>query len=759
MSVHFAEILPVQSGPRGSQRVVVIGNYPPRRCGIATFTADMVHSLRTAAPDLAIDVWAMARPGDLPALDSTQTVEESDRQSHVDAGLAIEASAPDLVWVQHEFGIFGGPAGEWLIDLLAPIAAPLVVTLHTVLAEPDEAQDRVLAWLAAHASRLVVMSRNAERILIARGDVDPEQVVVIEHGAPDRPFGNAAAMKARLGMPKGPMLLTFGLISPGKGIETAIKALARVVPHHPEVYYLVAGATHPNLLARDGEAYREGLVRLAEELGVANHIVWHNDYLSTPDLIDVIEAADIYLTPYTGPAQATSGTLSYAVTLGKAVISTPYSHAAELLGGGNGLLTPFGDEAAMGQAIADLLAEPEQLSRLQQRAYARGRTMAWPNFARQTLAVISALTPTTSPVQRPPSRLGQDDLERLCDDTGMAQHSVLGVPDRSHGYCIDDNARALILANLTPGMFAARATTFAAFIQHGWNPAERRFRNFMGYDRVWREAAGSDDSCGRTLWAIGITAARGSSADLRAWAQDLWRESADMALEFGSPRALAFAVLGADSLLESHPEDRQAHAIIECGADKLAAALRSYAEPGWFWFEPYLAYDNARLPQAMLAATRRLEAYTLAEDALAALDWLCRRQTAPAGHHRPIGTEAFGRSDRAWLPYDQQPVDAWATVEAAALAFHHTGLPKWRRIAEQAYAWFFGANDRGLALASATGGACQDGLTPRGVNGNRGAESVLALHLAAHALAELQAAGRDWPRANAVPPGAAVLPA
>lgn len=759
MSVHFTEFHP---GRRPTEvppaRLAVIGNYPPRQCGIATFTADMVKSLRAADPGISIDICAMVRESDPSPPGVLWPVLESDRQSHTDAGLAIEASAVDLVWLQHEFGIFGGDSGEWVIDLLEPIAAPLVVTLHTVLAEPNPAQERVLAWFAAHASRLVVMSRTAERLLCARSDIDPARVVVIEHGAPDRPFGNAAVMKQRLGLPDGPMLLTFGLLSPGKGIETAIRALAKVVPDHPDAYYVIAGATHPNLVAREGEAYRDGLAQLAASLGVSQHIRWENRYLTTEDLIDLIEAADIYLTPYTGPGQSTSGTLSYAVALGKAVISTPYAHAAELLGGGEGILTSFGDEGAMADAIASLLSDPARLAQLQERAYERGRPMAWPNFAQLTLAAIADLRRPV-PARRPHARLVQDDLERLCDNTGIAQHSVLGIPDRTHGYCVDDNARALILANLTSGPFAERAPIFAAFVQHAWNPERRSFRNFMSYDRRWCEEAGSADSSGRTLWAIGFTAAHGASADLRAWARRLWDESAAVALELAAPRAIAFAVLGADCILAGQPDDRHALAIMARGADRFRTELHLHSGLGWCWFEPYLAYDNARLPQAMLCAARHFEDADLAEQALAALDWLCIRQTAAAGHYRPVGTEAFGRGDRPWLPFDQQPVDAWATVDAATLAYRHTGLQKWRRVAEQAYAWFFGENDRGLALVAETNGGCADGLTPRGVNGNRGAESVLALHLAAHGLSQLHASGCDWPETLASPQGAAVLPA
>lgn len=740
MSVQFTQITPVEpfAEHTSALRMAVIGNYPPRRCGIATFTADMVSCLHEAAPQVAIEVYAMVPGPDTALPDGVAwQIDEHNRAEHVLAGRMIDASGVDLVWVQHEFGIFGGDAGEWLIDMLEPVAAPLVVTLHTVLEQPDAAQERVLAWLIARASRLVVMSRTAARMLCRRGDVSRDQIVMVEHGVPDRPFGQEVAMKRKLGLPGGPVLLTFGLLSPGKGIEVAIRALARVVPEHPDVTYVVAGVTHPNLAAREGEAYRHQLQQLAAELGIEDRIRWIDEYLDLDDLVDLLEAADIYLTPYIAAGQSTSGTLSYAVALGNAVISTPYSHAVELLADGIGLLTGFGDEAAMAEAISELLADPDQLLTLQRRAYERGRSMIWSQFAHRTLEVIEQLR-----IERielpPPACIAEDDLERLCDDTGMIQHSVLGVPDRDHGYCVDDNARALILAHLSGGRFARRATSFAAFIQHSWNPTMNRFRNFMGYDRAWCETMGSEDSCARALWAIGLTASQGASADLRRWGRHLWRQAAGMALEFHSPRAVAFAMLGAEGLLQACPGDEAGSAIMERGAVLLADGLRHYSEPGWTWFEPALAYDNCRLPQALLVAARRAGNHAQAGDALAALGWIFDRQTSGAGHFRPIGSESFGLRERPWLPFDQQPVDAWASVDAAVLAFRHTGATRWRRAAELAYAWFFGHNDRGVVLADGATGACHDGLGPRGANSNRGAESVLSLHLAAHALSMLQ---------------------
>lgn len=738
--------------PAPGLRLAVIGTWPPRRCGIATFTADTVSAIRAAAPHCEVDVYAMVRSGeDAP---DAQRISQDDRPAHRQGGLAIEAQGYDAVWLQHEFGIFGGSAGDWVIDLLAPVSAPLIVTLHTVLENPDPDQERVMAWLAGHASRLIVMSRHAARILRARPDFRPGRDIVIEHGVPDRPLVSTRLAKEKLGLPAGPIMLTFGLLCPGKGIEIAIAALARIVAAHPDVTYIVAGITHPELVAREGESYRARLKAQARDLGVEQNLLWLDEYRSTGDLLDLIAAADIYLTPYTTPAQTTSGTLSYAVALGKAVVSTPFAHAAELLGNDIGVLTPFGDDAALAAALCELLSDNAMLTRLQHRAYQRGRTMIWPRYAARCLQVITALRPR--PQDRgAPVMLGEDELERLCDDTGIYQHSVICVPDRRHGYCVDDNARALMLANVSGGRFARRALVFAAFVQQAWHPERRRFRNFMRFDRSWSEECGSLDSNGRVLWALGATASQGGSLGLRTWAAQLWDECASLALELAALRAQAFAVLGADLLLHVRGNDPVAWAIMRRGLACLSDALAKHSRDGRIWFEPQLTYDNCRLPQAMLAAARRLEDQAAAERAIDALRWITNVQTVHGGRFRPAGTESFGSIDLPPHPFDQQPVDAWATVDAAALASRHTGDPHWQTVAQRAYAWFFGANDRALVLADPHEGACHDGLTPYGANLNRGAESVLALHLAAYGLASLQGGGSLPNDAGIVAPRAA----
>jgi len=586
------------------------------------------------------------------------------------------------------------------------------------------------------------MSERARALLGSVYDADKTQIVLIPHGVPNRPFGRAALFKAKFGFEGRKMLMTFGLLSPGKGIEAAIAALPSIVAAHPTALYCIVGATHPNLLAREGEAYRERLKTLAESLGVATHIQWIDAFLETSDLLDLLEAADIYVTPYPGANQSTSGTLSYAVALGKAVVSTPFVHACELLADDHGVLVPFNDSTAIAAEVIHLLDDPARLFELQTRAYARGRDLIWSAVAARFLDVISA-TQRPKPLAHVLRPVGLSGLLRLCDDTGMLQHSIFSVPDRAHGYCVDDNARALMLMNRIDHQAIAHCerltTTFASFVQSAWNPDAGEFRNFMDHRRHWLEDKGSEDSCGRTLWALGATASEGQTPGLRHWARGLYDQTAASALGFGSPRATAFAMLGADYLLNSDPSHATAETILGDGAERLVALLAEVRSPGWCWFERALAYDNCRLSEALIRAGLRLGRADYSDAGMETLNWMMAMQTAPAGHFRPVGSDSFGRLDTPPRPFDQQPVEIWAALDACRAAFDLTAERAWVVRAQSAYAWFAGRNDRGLAVADPLTGSCCDGLNPRGLNLNEGAESVLAYQLSTCTMIALMA--------------------
>lgn len=729
------------SDPAPPLRIALIGCFRPRQCGIATFTADVFDHLSAHSPNLAIDVYAMRNHSAQPVdADVKQAIEDSDVLSYREAAEAINASAAEAVWLQHEFGIFGGAAGDMVLELVDRIAAPLIVTLHTVLADPSPAQRRVMDHLVARASRLVVMSDHGRATLIDVYGAAPDQIALIEHGTPDRPFQEISALRRTLGLAGRPVLSTFGLIGPGKGLEAAIRALPAIIAQYPDILYRIVGATHPNLVAAEGEAYRNSLETLAESLGVADNIAWENRFLDTEELLDQIELCDIYLAPYPNLQQITSGTLAYAVALGRAVVSTPFVHARELLADDVGIILPNAQSEAISEAVLMLLAVPEERRAVQKRAYARGRRTAWNVIARQSASLIGEVV--AGPLTLPPTHRGPalSGVWSMCDDVGMLQHAVHMVPDRSHGYCIDDNARALMLVHSLPSRAqeeaAQRARSFASFVQHGWNPDAGAFRNFMGYDRRWLEDTGSEDSNGRTLWALGHASTHAADAAMRQWAAGMFDRTAVMADGFKSPRAVAFAILGADERLEGDPPNARARTIIERGGALLKALWKAARRPGWDWLETGLAYDNARLAEALIRAGRRLPSLPHEEAGLAALDWLMAFQTSTHGHFRPAGSDSFAREEEA-LPFDQQPLEAWASVAACGTAFAATGQAIWRTHAETAFAWFLGRNDRNLPLGDMKSGRCFDGLTPRGVNLNSGAESVLAFHLAYRAMADI----------------------
>ena len=725
--------------------IALIGNFLPRKCGLATFTTDIYTAMRGRFPDLAVDVYAMddhhgryAYPPEV-----TAAIPQDDLSSYIATARSIEGSGAQAIWVQHEYGIYGGPAGEYLLALLDRTTLPVIVTLHTILEKPNADERRVMEGLLRRASRIIVMADRGADILQRVYGANPRQLVMIPHGVPDRDMVDPDSLKAKFGWEGRKVVLTFGLLAPNKGIETIIEALPAVIEHHPNLLYVVLGASHPNLVAYEGEAYRDRLIALAEKHGVAANMQFIDAFVDHDDLINYLQAADIYATPYTNPAQITSGTLSYAVGVGKAVISTPYAHATEILADGHGVLVDFRDSSAFAREIDRLLSNDRDRTRLSARAYARGRTMIWPRLAEAAIAQIRQAVATkparlaTAPVPRP---LMPDiaAVERMSDATGMLQHSIYSIPDRRHGYCIDDNARALMLMSaiddLDPVLRDKWTTIYASFVQYAWNPEARRFRNFMNFDRTWCEDVGSEDSNGRTLWALGVTARDARDRKHRDWATVMFDLTASMAFDLGSPRAQGFAMLGAAAMLEARPRHVLSLQILERFADVLLDLLAETRRPEWQWFEIVLAYDNARLPQAMIRAGQALERDDLVRCGLSTLDWIVSKQTSPEGRFRAVGTESFGRAYGDPLLFDQQPLEAQATVDACVAAYEATGDQRWVDEAMRAYGWFLGQNDLDMPLASSDDGGCFDGLMPTGLNRNQGAESILALQLAGCAI-------------------------
>ncbi len=729
------------------QRIAFVGNSLPRRCGIATFTTDLQQAVAATQPPVFTTIIAMTdgdRTYDYPASVGFEVGQEN-LADYVAAADYINAGHFDAVSLQHEFGIFGGEAGGHILALLERLTVPVTVTLHTVLAEPSPAQRRVLERIMVLSARIVVMAEKGRALLLSTYGGRPEKIEIIPHGIPDFPFVEPDAAKAALGFADRTVILTFGLLSPNKGIEVMIDAMPAVLRSRPDAIYVVLGATHPNLVREQGEAYRESLVARAAALGIGDQLVFRDQFVDRATLLEYIAMCDVYVTPYLNAAQMTSGTLAYSFGLGKAVVSTPYWHAVELLADGRGSLVPFGDAIATGAAIARLLTDEPLRQAMRRRAYDDSRSMVWDRVAECYLAAFDAVRSPTLPrpsarlhpltPRRPSPNLALDHLRAMTDDTGMLQHAIHAVPDRAHGYCVDDNARGLLLSTrlttLGEEQLSERITlSYAAFVQHAFNPDTRRFRNFMSFDRRWLEPQGSEDSHGRTLWALGAAAQHDASTEGRRWAAALFVAALPVVDGFASPRAWVFTLLGLDAYCAAAPENVAAIELRTRLADRLLALLQQVETSDWIWFEENLAYDNARFCEALILAGRATGTEAYLEAGLRSLDWLTRQQTSPTGLYRPVGTEAFHDIRTAGASFDQQPLEATASIAASLAALRQTSEPRWRTEAYRAFAWFFGANDLSQPLVDAETGSCRDGLHPDRRNENRGGESVVSYLLA-----------------------------
>jgi glycosyltransferase involved in cell wall biosynthesis len=728
------------------QRVAFIGNHLPRRCGIATFTHDLHRAIAMARPDLETCVVAMTDPGcayDYPPIVRFE-IREAAIDEYAQAAERLNNARFDVVSLQHEYGIFGGRAGGNVIHLLSRLEMPVVTTLHTVLADPTPIQHDVMRGIIDTSAKIVVMSKTACELLRSVHDVPAHKIDVIPHGIPDFPFLEPHHAKVEFGFEEKTIILTFGLLSPNKGIEIMLDAMPSIIKSRPNAVYVILGATHPNLVRDQGEAYRDSLTAKVRELGIGDHVAFFNQFVDQATLLNFISMCDVYVTPYLNEAQMTSGTLSYSFGLGKAVVSTPYRHAKELLSDGRGILVPFGDAKALGTEISGLLTNDVRRHAMRKRAYGASRSMTWAQTAKRYLTIFETAHVNVRPGISPPinavgfARKGPIIPEMrighflsLCDSTGMIQHSVHCVPNRSHGYCIDDNARALLfscaLTKCRETQLSEIVTArFAAFIQHAWNPDTHRFRNFMSYDRRWLEESGSEDSHGRTLWALAECACEDADLSRRRWAAALFKTALPAAEAFTSPRAWAFALLALDVYCTLVGADLFANRLRRLLAERLMSLFFATATKDWMWFEEVLAYDNARLPQALIQTGLTTRTTSYVEVGLRSLRWLMSLQTASSGGFRPIGTKSFGRVRQRPEAFDQQPIEASATISACLAAGRAEEDPEWPAAAMRAFGWFLGENDLQTTLIEADTGSCLDGLHPDRPNENKGAESALA---------------------------------
>jgi glycosyltransferase involved in cell wall biosynthesis len=734
-------------------RVAVVGNYLPRQCGIATFTTDLCDAIGAEYETVQLLAVPVNDPGSQYNYPPRVRFEltEGDPSSYDAAADFLNFSNVDLVCLQHEYGIFGGPAGSHILRLLRRLKMPVVTTLHTVLRKPDAMQRVVMDEIAVLSDRLIVMSEHSSQMLQEVFGVPEEKIDVIAHGVPDLPFGDPNYYKDSSGTEGRAVLLTFGLLSPNKGIERVIEALPRIIAEHPEVVYMVVGATHPHVRRREGDQYRLQLQALARKLGVERNVIFHNRFVSPEEMAQFVGSADIYLTPYRYEAQAVSGTLAYALGAGKAIISTPYWHAAELLAEGRGVLVPFEDSDAIATAAIELLDNEVARHAMRKRAYLYGRETVWNKAAESYMSTFVRARSDRMQVPRiafsdlnaertldrlPALKL--DHLYRMTDHTGLLQHAVFSVPKYGEGYATDDNARALIVAVLMEELgisahseSANLVSRYLAFLWHAFNPATGRFRNFLSYERQWLEASGSEDSHGRSLWGLGTVLGRSTSADLRGAAGRLFESALPAILSFGSPRAMAFSALGLQEYLSGFPGDRAAMQTMDELSHRLLDIYISNSTQEWHWFEDILAYSNARMSQALIACAVRSSDKVMLAAGLESLDWLMSKQRCETkGHFVPIGSQGFHHKGGEKARFDQQPVESGATVSACLQAFRATTDTRWLKDAWSAFNWFLGDNDLQIVLYDSSTGGCRDGLHPDRVNENQGAESTLSFLMA-----------------------------
>lgn len=746
----------------GIGSVTVVGDYLPRQCGIATFTTALVEALSQEAPE--INCWAVALNDKPEGYDYPEKVRfeinENALNDYSMAAQFLNINRTDIVCVQHEYGIFGGAAGSHLLKLLGDLRMPVVTTLHTVLKEPEKAQWEVMRKLANLSEKLVVMSHRAIGMLKDIYDVPGEKIAFIHHGIMDTPFIDSSFYKDKFGVEGKKVLLTFGLLSPNKGIENVLHALPRVIRKHPDAVYIILGATHPNILKARGDEYRIMLQQLVRKLDIGENVIFQNRFVELSELCEFLGIADIYITPYLDEAQITSGTLAFAMGTGKAVISTPYWYAAEMLADGRGRLVPFNDTDALAEQIIDLLDNDVERDAIRKKAYTFTREAVWREVSRSYLQVFSEVRQNRIRYPRPlycymdnlkairhfelPA-IKLDHMKALTDDTGMLQHAKHTIPDRVHGYCTDDNARALMVSARgqktlpTVGLgLDYYIGHYLGFLLYAFREEAGRFRNFMTYSRHWMEEIGSEDAHGRALWSLGKAVALLENPGHLVLSTTLFKKALGVVEKFSAPRAISFSLIGIDAYLEKFSGDSEVRRTRDTIAEKLFNQFKRNATADWLWAEKTLTYANGTLPHALLLSGHRMQRGDIIDMGIASLNWLFTIQTGD-GHLVPIGCNGWYEKGRARARFDQQPIEAHAMVEACVAAFDITRDRKWFENAVMCFNWFLGQNDLNMPLYDPKTGGCRDGLMADGINQNEGAESTLSWLLSLLTMQELYA--------------------
>lgn len=735
-------------------KVIYISTYPSRECGIGTFAQNLYVAM--TEPDKGTDkvqeavVIAMDdRDGSYDYPPEVQlTIRQEQQEDYIEAAKFINLSGADVCVLEHEFGIFGGQNGIYILPLLHRLEVPFIVTLHTVLKTPSYNEKAILIEICKMAARVVVMTHKAVGFMQDVYGIPSSRIDLIEHGVPAYHF-DQAVVKKEFKLEAKKVLLTFGFVTRNKGIETVIKALPDVVARFPETVYIVLGKTHPAVLRHSGEEYRIFLLRLVKSLQLEKHVLFLNDFIDENELFEYLFASDIYITPYLNEAQITSGTLSYAVGSGSAVVSTPYWHAEELLSDGKGRLFAFGDTAELSAILIDLLEHPDKLKELRSKAAAYGREVTWPKIGarytrlchtilQQQAGEVSRKETILDPLILPPFAL--DHVKRMTDDTGIIQHAKFGIPNLKEGYCLDDNARALLMVLMAYKqkklpIALELSPVYLSYIHYMQN-SNGLFRNFLSFSRNFLDEVGSEDSFGRAVWALGYLLGNAPNDAYYQSGKEIFFDAVPNFEQLRSIRSIANVIVGISYYLQSNPFDESMTERLRILSYKLVDEYKKHRTDEWRWFESLLAYDNAMLPLSLLHAARILNDETITDIAVGSMEFLSAI-TLKDGYLSVVGNEKWYTRDGTQSMFAQQPLDALAMVLMFHQAFHLTKDKNYLTRLYTSFMWFLGENDLRMSLYDFETKGCCDGLESYGVNRNQGAESTLA-YLIAH-LTVLQA--------------------
>ncbi len=720
-------------------KVICIGNYPPRECGIATFTKDFIESVAATGEKPQVSVIAMNDHGqqyDYPDTVS-YTINQNIPGDYIRAGEYINFSGADACILQHEFGIFGGNCGVFILPLIHRLKVPLTVIFHTVLKTPSYNEKNIIIEIGKKAAAIVVMNSMAIGILEEVYGIPGDKINVIPHGVPAYDFEKNRDNKKNFDFQGRRTLMTFGLLSRNKGLETVIEALPAVVKDHPDILYIILGKTHPGVVRSSGEEYRNYLKLLVRQYQLEENVFFDDRFVDTPELLAYLASTDIYITPYLHEAQITSGTLAYAVGAGTAVVSTPYWHAKEILADGRGRLFDFNDHRELSRILKELLDDPEKMKSLREKAFAFGRTTSWPETGSRYLSLLEKTardyshreTPTVS-VQEPNlPAFSLDHILRLSDDTGILQHARYNVPRRCDGYCVDDNSRALLMVSMAACLLEDRDAlklipVYMSFIEHmqtedGW------YRNFLSYGREFQDEAGSDDCFGRTMWALAFLMNCLTDSTYGELARELFLKGYGQFNRLSSLRGYANTIIGICFYLKRYPDDEGMLNTLKNMTGKLTGAYGDHRSADWHWYEPSLTYDNGIIPYALFHSVEQTgdkAVFEIARESLEFLDTIIFRE----GYLSLVGSKEWFFKDHEPSRFDQQPLNAMSIILMYRQAFVITGDKKYQKRMYDSFMWFLGENDLRIPIYDFETKGCNDGLTRHGVNRNQGAESSIA---------------------------------